>query len=69
MDQSPFIVGGEGKGEDFRRDHSLFWGKLTANEGGGSNKNTTKLRGCGGGGEQVNLIVTRPKILRPKIFL
>ena len=50
MDQSPFIVGGEGKGEDFRRDHSLFWGKLTANEGGGSNKNTTKLRGCGGGG-------------------
>ena len=25
------------------------YGKLTANEGGGSNKNTTKLRGWGGG--------------------
>ena len=38
---------------------------------GGSNKNTTKLRGGVGGGEekQVNLIVTRPKILRPEIFL
>lgn len=33
---------------------------------GGSNKNTTKLRG---GEKQVNLIVTRPKILRPEIFL
>ena len=37
--------------------------------GGGSNKNTTKLKGWGGGGKQVNLIVTRPKILRPEIFL
>ena len=47
------------------------YGKLIAHGGGGSNKNTTKLRGgVGGGGEkQVNLIVTRPKILRPEIFL
>ena len=57
---------------ELREDQSIGgYGKLTANGGGGSNKNTTKLRGgVGGGGEkQVNLIVTRPKILRPEIFL
>ena len=53
---------------ELREDQSIGdYGKLTANEGGeGSNKNTTKLRG---GEKQVNLIVTRPKILRPEIFL
>ena len=58
---------------ELREDQSIGdYGKLTAHGGGGgSNKNTTKLRGgVGGGGEkQVNLIVTRPKILRPEIFL
>ena len=53
---------------ELREDQSIGgYGKLTANGGGGSNKNTTKLRGWGG--KQVNLIVTRPKILRPEIFL
>ena len=52
---------------ELREDQSIGdYGKLTANGGGGSNKNTTKLRG---GEKQVNLIVTRPKILRPEIFL
>ena len=46
------------------------YGKLTAHGGGGGVIKILQSCGVGGGGEkQVNLIVTRPKILRPEIFL
>ena len=82
MDQSPFISGARGRGRILGgitrfsggiEGGSVYRGlwKINCQWRGGSNKNTTKLRGgVGGGGEkQVNLIVTRPKILRPEIFL